>query len=137
MLSNWDNISLNLLTGSYKIVLPEESNLAGNLGALPRKKKFLWDSGNIRHIFNHHPERELTIEEVESVFHDKNAIHRPDKLNDYNEMEYICIGMSQSNIVRFVVYSVRNGMIRPGSARTANADADDERKAYYDSLKKK
>jgi hypothetical protein len=36
--------------------------------------KFEWDMGNLKHVIDDHPERENTVQEVESVFSDPNFI---------------------------------------------------------------
>ena len=73
--------------------------------------KFEWDKGNHRHFYIDNLEREITIEEAESIFYDENM-----KVFDgssANENRYICIGKSIKNRIIAVVFTERQGLIRP------------------------
>jgi hypothetical protein len=36
--------------------------------------EFDWDTNNIKHLFEDHPQRKLSIKEIESVYYDNDAI---------------------------------------------------------------
>lgn len=104
-------------------------NLAGNNADMP---KFIWDEHNLYHILVEHKERDLSVSEVESVFDDPNCIVEEAGNDKTGEKQFFCIGLGNKNIVRFVLYNVRNGKIRPFSVRTAKRNK--ERKLYYEQL---
>ena len=81
--------------------------------------EFQWDSGNIKHIIQDYPERENTIEEVESVFADPNFRPVPDRVDSRGEQQYSGVGLSNQNQLLFVAFTIRNGHIRPFSCRPA------------------
>jgi uncharacterized protein len=135
MPSHWEQIGINLLTGSYQLHLPVESNL-GRLGAeFSTMPEFIWDEHNLYHILVEHKERDLSVAEIESVFADPDCLVREAGNDDTGEKQYFCVGLGNKNIVRFVLYNVRNGKIRPFSVRTAKRNK--ERQWYYDELEKK
>jgi uncharacterized DUF497 family protein len=81
--------------------------------------EFQWDSGNIKHVIYDYPERENTIEEIESVFTDPNFLPTPDRVDSRGEQQYSGVGLSNQNRLLFVAFVVRNGQIRPISCRPA------------------
>ena len=56
--------------------------------------EFDWDTGNIKHLFEDHPQRKLSIEEIESVFYDQDAIVEENTLNSRGEHKYVMKGLS-------------------------------------------
>jgi len=54
---------------------------------------FEWDDGNIKHIIKDHPERENTIEEVESIFHDPHFIIAFNRTDENGEERYSGVGV--------------------------------------------
>ena len=38
--------------------------------------EFDWDANNVKHLFQYHPQRKLSIEEIESVFRDEDGNSR-------------------------------------------------------------
>ncbi|GAB3932723.1 BrnT family toxin [Larkinella terrae] len=95
---------------------------------------FQWDTGNVKHIVDDYPDRNNTIEEVESVFYDKNFIAIPDRIDRFGEQQYHGLGMSSLNTVKYVVFVIRNDEIRPISCRTASRK---ERSKYDEAVRKK
>ena len=49
------------------------------------KLYFQWDDANTQHVIEDYPERENTIEEVESVFDDFNLVIVPDRISKRGE----------------------------------------------------
>lgn len=95
--------------------------------------EFIWDENNVKHILVDHKERDLSIKEIEIVFEDPNCLIREAGDDNSGEKQFFCIGLGNKNIVRFVLYNVRNGKIRPFSVRTAKVNK--ERKWYYEQLR--
>lgn len=79
--------------------------------------EFDWDANNIKHLFEDHPQRKLSIEEIESVFHDENAIVEENLLTVRGERKYVIKGKSNQDRILFVMFVIRDGQIRPFSAR--------------------
>lgn len=82
--------------------------------------EFQWDNGNLKHVIEDYPERENTIEEVESLFVDPNFRPVLDRVDSRGEQQYSGVGLSNQNRLLFVAFSYRNGQIRPISCRPAN-----------------
>ncbi|KAB7725228.1 hypothetical protein F5984_26340 [Rudanella paleaurantiibacter] len=82
--------------------------------------EFQWDSGNTKHVIQDYPERQNTIEEVESVFADPNFQPVPDRVDSRGEQQYSGVGLSNQNRLLFVAFTVRDGYIRPFSCRPAS-----------------
>lgn len=93
------------------------------------KLYFQWDDANTQHVIEDYPERENTIEEVESVFDDFNLVIVPDRISKRGEQEYSCVGYSNKNVIRFLAFTLRNNEIRVFSSRMANKK---ERAKYYE-----
>ncbi|WP_097126367.1 BrnT family toxin [Spirosoma fluviale] len=81
---------------------------------------FQWDSGNKKHVTEDYPERGNTIEEVESLFADSDFKPLPDRIDSRGEQQYHSVGLSNQNRLLYVVFSIRNGQIRPISCRPAS-----------------
>lgn len=93
---------------------------------------FQWDTGNTRHIVNDYSERENTTGELESVFIDPNFSALPDRTDNQGEQQYNAVGLSNQNRLLYVVFSIRNGQIRPINCRPASRK---ERKRYGQIIK--
>lgn len=93
--------------------------------------EFEWDNGNMKHIIEDHPERENTIEEIESVFHDPNFIIASDCIDENGEERYIGVGIGNDKEEKFVIFIIRNCKIRPISCRRANKK---DRVRYYENI---
>jgi uncharacterized DUF497 family protein len=94
--------------------------------------QFEWDSDNLQHITTDHPERENTVEEVESIFNDPNLIIKAGRKN-VNEQRFNAVGMGNSHI-KFVVFTINNGLIRPISCWPANRQTT---RYYYENIQGK
>ena len=94
--------------------------------------QFQWDAGNTQHILDNYPERENTIDEVESVFEDTHFITLPDRVDEFGEQRYHALGLSNRNTIKLGVFVIRNDEIRPVSCRTASRK---ERKLYYEEIR--
>ena len=81
---------------------------------------FLWDAGNTHHVIDNYPERGNTIEEVESIFSDSSFRPLADRIDGRGEQQYNSVGLSNQNRLLYVVFSIRNGQIRPISCRPAS-----------------
>ena len=92
--------------------------------------KFQFDSGNTRHLFTDHPERNNSREEIESVFADPKFVGSLNRITPSGEERFHGVGTSNQNRVLYVVFVVRNGEIRPFSCRPASKE---ERKSYANS----
>ncbi|MFN0049273.1 MAG: BrnT family toxin [Cytophagales bacterium] len=92
---------------------------------------FDWDDANIGKILLTYPKRGIELEEIESVFEDQNIYIQQDRIGKFGEFEYHCIGKSVKDRLLFIVFTLRNGKIRPFSARIANSKS--ERPLYYES----
>ena len=93
------------------------------------KLSFQWDDANTQHVMEDYPERENTVEEVESIFDDPNIVIVPDKISKRGEQEYSGVGYSNKNVIRFLAFTLRNNEIRVFSCRIANKK---ERAKYYE-----
>lgn len=93
--------------------------------------KFDWDIGNLEHVMNDHPERENTVDEVESVFSDTNLFLLPNRVDEHGEFRYIAIGIGASGDEKTVVFVTRKDKMRPISCRRANKK---ERVKYYENI---
>lgn len=89
---------------------------------------FIWDENNSKHLFLDHPERELSIDEIESMFNDPMKILKDAGLDDRGREQFICIAESNKNLIRFVMYNIIGGSLRIFYGRTAKKNK--ERKEY-------
>ncbi len=94
--------------------------------------RFEWDDNNLRHIILDYPERGNTVEELESVFRDPNLIVKIGKQKD--EQRFEAIGMGNSHNIKYVVFTVKNGAIRPISCWPANRQ---NTRYYYENIQGK
>jgi uncharacterized DUF497 family protein len=73
---------------------------------------FDWDEGNTKHTIEDYPERQNTIESVQSIFEDPMFSARIGKIID-GEQRYIGLGKDLNQIVKIVVFVIREEKIRP------------------------
>ncbi len=73
----------------------------------------------MKHVLSDHPERENTVEEVESVFLDPHFRAVPDR-TDGEEQQYSGVGVGNDGLAKHVVFVIRNGQIRPITCRPAS-----------------
>lgn len=85
---------------------------------------FEWDKGNIDKSYQKHA---ITPNEAEEVFIDKNVGIERDINHQEIEARYIAIGLTLNEKLLFVVFTMRDSMIRIISARKANKK---ERRLY-------
>jgi uncharacterized DUF497 family protein len=76
---------------------------------------FDWDEGNILKNWIKH--RVIPIE-VEQVFFNTPLLLLPDKKHSAEEERFIAMGKTDSGRLLFISWTVRNGLLRPISART-------------------
>ncbi len=80
------------------------------------KYEFDWDLGNLHKINIVNKERGFSIDEIESVFGDSKHYLEPTYTGDNGEKRYLCVGKSVKNRVVTIVFTLRNGKIRPFNA---------------------
>ncbi len=85
---------------------------------------FQWDKGNVDKSYQKH---DITPNEAEEVFVDKNVGIEKDVKHQEIEERYIAIGKTLEKKLLFVVFTIRDRMIRIISARAANKK---ERRLY-------
>ena len=79
--------------------------------------EFEWDKGNIDKNYRKHG---ITPNEAEEVFLDEWVAIKPDFTHSLGEKRYIAIGMSGVKQILFIVFTLRNKVVRIISARMAN-----------------
>lgn len=90
---------------------------------------FEWDKGNIDKSYQKHG---VTPNEAEEIFVDKNIGIEKDIKHQEAEERYIAIGMTLNEKLLFVVFTMRDSIIRVISARRANKK---ERRLYENAKK--
>ncbi|MGB7037108.1 MAG: BrnT family toxin [Xanthobacteraceae bacterium] len=86
---------------------------------------FEWDEAKAAQNYADHG---VTFAAAKAVFNDPFAIERLDDREDYGEDRYVIIGTVDGRVL-FVVYTLRNGIIRIISARSAEPH---ERRRYHE-----
>ena len=86
--------------------------------------KFHWDKGNSDKNFKKHG---VTDSECEEVFFDEEKVQFKDVLHSGKEERFILLGKTKESRLLFVVYTLRDNMLRIVSARDVNKK---ERKLY-------
>lgn len=82
------------------------------------KFEFEWDSGNNQKSIKKH---DVGLEEIEAVFEMKMAIPLGRQVSPVVEEERLClIGPTDSGRMLSVVFTLRDGRVRPISGRTAS-----------------
>ena len=92
--------------------------------------EFEWDSHNIKHIIEDYPERDNSIDEVESIFYDHLAIVK--KVSNKPELRFTVAGVSNFSNLKVVVYTLNRGKIRPITCWPANTQT---KRDYYERSK--
>ncbi|MDR6809519.1 uncharacterized DUF497 family protein [Dyadobacter sp. BE34] len=95
--------------------------------------RFEWDYHNLRHIIDDYPERENTVEEIESIFRDPDLILSVGRRNAV-EQRFEAVGRGNSQNVKVAIFSVNNGIIRPISCWSANKQTA---RYYYENIQGK
>ncbi|PSL22699.1 BrnT family toxin [Dyadobacter jiangsuensis] len=95
--------------------------------------RFEWDYHNLRHIIYDYPERENTVEEIESIFRDPDLILNVGRRNAV-EQRFEAVGRGNSQNVKVVIFTVNNGIIRPISCWSANKQTT---RYYYENIQGK
>src|SRR3989344_1042955 len=96
---------------------------------LTKITSFDWDKGNIDKNYQKHGN---TPNEAEEVFIDRNVGIERDIKHQETEERYIAIGMTLNEKLLFVVFTIRNNMVRVISSRKANKK---ERRLYEEAKK--
>jgi uncharacterized DUF497 family protein len=95
--------------------------------------KFEWDAGNLKHIMEDYPERKNTVEEIENIFADPYFTIESDKfVND--EQRFIGVGKGINEILKVVVFIIKNDAIRPISCWVAKQKF---KNYYYENVRQK
>lgn len=92
-------------------------------------KGFEWDKWNIDKSYQKHG---ITPNEAEEVFVDKNVGVERDIKHQETEKRYIAIGATLNEKLLFVVFTMRDSMVRVISSRKANTK---ERRLYEEAKK--
>lgn len=95
--------------------------------------RFEWDYHNLRHVIDDHPERENTVDEVESIFRDPHLIISVGR-RDTGEQRFEAVGRGNSQIVKVVIFSFNDLKIRPISCWSANKQTT---RYYYENIRGK
>ena len=91
---------------------------------------FEWDAGNIQHVMFDHPDRENTREEIESIFTSIHFESEFDRLDPKTgEPRYYTLGLGTQDVVKYVVFVVRNGKFRPITCYPADQE---QRRKYHE-----
>ena len=85
---------------------------------------FDWDEGN---IFKNWEKHRVSAAECEQVFFNLPMVVVPDEKHSHEEVRFYALGQTDSKRLLFVVFAVRNKLIRVISARDMNRN---ERKVY-------
>jgi len=96
---------------------------------LSKITEFEWDTGNIDKSYVKHG---ITPNEAEEVFIDKSVGIEKDIKHQEIEDKYIAIGETLGEKLLFVIFTIRNNMLRVISARRANK----KERGLYEKAKK-
>ncbi len=85
---------------------------------MKRQKKFMfdWDKGNITKNLKHG----VSVEEQEEVFYDVKSKRIDDHKHSIIERRFFMLGETKKRRKLIVAFTIRNGKIRPISARQMN-----------------
>ncbi|MES2386908.1 MAG: BrnT family toxin [Bacteroidota bacterium] len=78
----------------------------------------LWDAGNLLHL-SERPERDISENDVEEAVRDWNALIQKGRFED-GEQYFRLLGMTWKGRIIVVIFSERNGMLRPATVYPAN-----------------
>ena len=84
---------------------------------LPHPPAFQWDEGNRDKSWRKHG---ITCESCEEIFFDPDLLVIPDPTHSVSEDRYLAYGKNDLGEKLLVCFTLRNGLIRPISARRAN-----------------
>lgn len=87
------------------------------MSALPTPIRFQWDKGNDNRNLKKHG---VSNSEAEEVFFDENKKNLQDPLHSKREKRYILLGKTQNQRCLFVIFTIRQNLIRIISARDLN-----------------
>ena len=96
------------------------------------KYTFEWDTGNLGHILQDYPERDNTLEEVESVFYDPWVMIKLDRIVG-EEKRFMALGEGINGTVKVVIFTFRGESIRPISCWKAKKKL---KRMYYEARRK-
>ncbi len=88
---------------------------------------FDWDEGNLPKIWEKH---RVSGAECEQLFFNHPLVAARDEKHSGDEDRFYALGHTDSGRLLFVVFTIRNGLVRPISARDMNRK---ERKVYESS----
>ncbi len=91
---------------------------------------FQWDQGNLEKSWIRH---QVTNNECEQVFFNKPFIVADDSKHSQREKRWYILGRTDSNRLLFVVFTIRENLIRVISARNMNKT---ERRKYNGQIKR-
>jgi uncharacterized DUF497 family protein len=91
---------------------------------------FQWDKGNSGKNWERH---QVTDAECEQIFFNKPLIVADDPKHSQTEQRWYALGRTDLNRLLFVVFTIRNNLIRIISARDMNRK---ERKIYHEQAQK-
>jgi uncharacterized protein len=94
---------------------------------LARCTGFEWDEGNLTKNWVRH---EVTASECEQIFFNHPLVATQDEKHSDQENRYFALGQTDAGRLLFVVFTIRNNLIRVISARAMNRK---ERKVYESS----
>lgn len=77
---------------------------------------FQWDRGNKDKNIKHG----VTNKEIEDAFLDENRAVSPDHKHSYREQRFVLLGMTSDERLLYVVFALRQGVVRVISARDIN-----------------
>ena len=92
---------------------------------LVRTTGFQWDAGNVEKNWHAH---RVSSSEAEQLFFNQPLILAEDSAHSQGEERYFALGQTNSGRTLFVVFTVRDALIRVISARDMSRK---ERKAYF------
>ncbi len=82
--------------------------------------RFEWDRGNVGHLLSDHPERQLSLAELESAYQDPFLL-KTETEQPYEPARYICVGRANTRRLLVMIVIFSSATIRIISAREANA----------------
>ena len=85
---------------------------------------FDWDAGNIIKLWEKH---KVSATECEQIFFNEPLVAAPDEKHSDREERFYLLGHTDAGRLLFAVFTIRNKLIRPISARDMNRK---ERKEY-------
>lgn len=94
------------------------------LDRLGRCTGFQWDEGN---LFKNWERHQVSAAECEQVFFNRPLVSVPDETHSDKEPRFYALGHTDADRCLFVVFTIRNRLVRVVSARDMNHR---ERKAY-------